>query len=81
MCAGGSSCSAGVKPTSVAQSQTASGDEQQISAGASESANLVQAPEQPSPQQQQQQQPEQQQEQQQQQNEVHEEYLPPHTAH
>lgn len=75
MCAGGSSCSAGVKPTSVAQSVNVNSDEQQVSVG--ESANLVEAqsPEQLAPQQQQQ--PAPQQQQQQQQNEVHEEYLPP----
>lgn len=73
LCAGGSSCSAGTKPTSVAQTN----DEQQVSAGASESAiveNLVeaQAPvEQPS---QEQSLPEQ--------NNVREEYLPPnHWTH
>lgn len=68
LCAGGSSCSAGTKPTSVAQGN----DEQQASVGASESTiveNLVetQVPvEQPS---QQQSLP--------QENNVREEYLPP----
>ncbi|KAG4075669.1 hypothetical protein HA402_003494 [Bradysia odoriphaga] len=71
LCAGGSSCSAGTKPTSVAQTQT-SNDEQQESAGASENTiveNLVEPQpqvEQPS---QQQLLP--------QQNDIHEEYLPP----
>lgn len=63
LCAGGSSCSAGSRPTSSAQTQTVN-DEQEESAGPSEnviSANLVeqQAPEQAAPQPQQQlQQPE-----------------------
>ncbi|XP_037029503.1 uncharacterized protein LOC119069532 [Bradysia coprophila] len=72
LCAGGSSCSAGTKPTSVAQTQTAN-DEEQVSAGASENTiveNLVEPQpevEQPS---QQQSLP--------QQNDIREEYLPPH---
>lgn len=81
MCAGGSSCAAGAKPISSAQTQVVN-DEQQESAGASEnviSANLVeqQAPEQAEPQPQQQQEQPQQQQEQPQQNDVHEEYLPP----